>query len=152
MTINSQILVAPLSVDEGQTLLWEQIASWDMSRERQYMINRLDYDAAHVDEMEVEFKRFMYLIAIYPDKVFPMGERLDDFWHVAVMHTKNYIAFCDTIFGRYIHHNPTLTEQEDVALWPDYLNITLVLYTLHFGEAPEKFWDRTDPKTCCCTN
>jgi hypothetical protein len=81
-----------------------------------------------------------------------MGKQLDDMWHVTVLHTRNYSAFCNEIFGEYIHHNPTVSDEEDTALWPAYLGNTLALYEKHFGAPSQEFWDREDPKTPCCTH
>ncbi len=40
------------------------------------------------------------------DKTFLFGplKRLDDLWHVFILHTRDYIDFCHHFFGEYIHH------------------------------------------------
>ena len=32
---------------------------------------------------------------------------LDEMWHTFILHTKQYFHFCHTLFGEYIHHDPT---------------------------------------------
>lgn len=32
---------------------------------------------------------------------------IDELWHVFVLHTERYAAFCQRWFGRYLHHAPT---------------------------------------------
>lgn len=149
----------PLGVTDEQAALWETISNWNLSRELLYMKNRVegyaDAGDAYLQAMAVEYKRFMFLIAAYPDRKVPMGKRLDDMWHTAVLHTQNYIAFCKTVYagaGGYIHHNPTVSVEEDTALWPDYVGVTLELYRKHFGEPTAQFWDTQDVTTPCCTN
>lgn len=31
---------------------------------------------------------------------------LDEYWHVFILHTRDYAAFCDAHFGFFIHHSP----------------------------------------------
>lgn len=33
---------------------------------------------------------------------------IDAAWHHLVLHTRDYAAFCDKHFGRFIHHNPNM--------------------------------------------
>lgn len=36
-----------------------------------------------------------------------MPSRLvDDMWHELLLHTRDYAAFCDAAFGRFLHHEP----------------------------------------------
>lgn len=153
MTTTATLLSRPVDVTAEQAELWDKIVAWDMSRERLYLENRLGYKSrSYLSAMETEYKRFVFLLATYPGIEIPMAERLDDMWHVAVLHTRNYTAFCDEVFGAYNHHNPTVSDEENTALWPAYLANTLPLYEKHFGAPAEEFWDRKDPKTPCCTN
>jgi hypothetical protein len=41
----------------------------------------------------------------------------DDMWHEFLLHTRDYAAFCDTAFGRFLHHIPesAMTPDEAVA-------------------------------------
>jgi hypothetical protein len=147
------LMSGPTDVTAEEDEMWRKIAAWDLSRERLYLKNRLGYESrGFLSAMETEYKRFMFLIAVYRDLEIPMAERLDDMWHVAVLHTRNYTAFCQEVFGGYIHHNPTVSDEENTALWPAYLANTLALYEKHFGAPAEEFWDRKDPKTPCCTH
>lgn len=31
---------------------------------------------------------------------------VDDLWHEMLLHTRDYAAFCDAAFGRFLHHEP----------------------------------------------
>jgi hypothetical protein len=33
---------------------------------------------------------------------------VDDLWHEFILYTKNYAAFCDYAFGRFLHHTPAV--------------------------------------------
>lgn len=41
----------------------------------------------------------------------------DEMWHEFLLHTRDYAAFCDTAFGRFVHHVPesAMTPDEAVA-------------------------------------
>lgn len=34
------------------------------------------------------------------------SKRLDEAWHIFILHTKEYTDFCTSNFGRFIHHVP----------------------------------------------
>jgi hypothetical protein len=34
---------------------------------------------------------------------------VDDMWHKFLLHTRDYAAFCDAAFGRFLHHEPEST-------------------------------------------
>lgn len=31
---------------------------------------------------------------------------LDEFWHLFILHTRDYMEFCERYFGAYLHHDP----------------------------------------------
>ena len=33
-------------------------------------------------------------------------QHLDEFWHVFILHTRDYCDFCDQYLGAYLHHEP----------------------------------------------
>lgn len=41
------------------------------------------------------------------DVVMSPTEVVDIGWHTFILHTREYMAFCDLVAGRYIHHLPT---------------------------------------------
>lgn len=135
----------------AQFLLWEKILAWDLSRVKLFLINRESFDPELVEEMETEYKKFLFLRIVHPDERLPMSKDVDEMWHIHVLHTRNYAAFCEEIGeGRFIHHGPTISEDENWSLMPDYLNGTLVRYTEYFGHPSEKFWKTISEHGACC--
>lgn len=53
----------------------------------------------------------------------------DDMWHEFLLHTRDYAAFCDTAFGRFLHHVPesAMTPEEAVPSYSSRLLATLRL-------------------------
>lgn len=58
--------------------------------------------------IEFEFKSFMikkHLGHPIPQDVYT--KQVEDFWHLTILHTKDYYSFCIKCFGKMIHHVPT---------------------------------------------
>lgn len=58
-----------------------------------------------VDEVEVLYKRFLYMAATAGEAVFPTRQ-IDKFWHAHILDTQKYAEDCQKIFGRFFHHFP----------------------------------------------
>ena len=56
-------------------------------------------------QLRLEFLRFMALNFV-TDKTLSPSPEVDAFWHAFILHTKDYIDFCQRHFGHYIHHEP----------------------------------------------
>lgn len=52
------------------------------------------------------YRAFLFLCKIYPIEVIVPIKEVDDFWHLHILDTRNYIADCNAIFGYYLHHYP----------------------------------------------
>jgi hypothetical protein len=71
-------------------------------------------DQTAAEELFLELLRWLYYCAraTEPGKragaisMYPEILRIDDMWHVFILHTRDYADFCDRYFGRFIHHEP----------------------------------------------
>jgi hypothetical protein len=59
-----------------------------------------------VERMELEYKRFLTLLAKYPDEPIAPGKEVDRFWHAHILDTQKYMEDCERVFGSYLHHFP----------------------------------------------
>lgn len=147
---------SPIPAIEGtpaQKELFAKIWDWDLSQEKLYCRNRLGYkDSVHLDKMEAEYKKFIFLLCTYHDLSLPISEKIDDLWHSHVLHSRQYNEFCNHVFGRQIYHNPTNSDEQNLALRPAYDKSTLPLYSKHFGTPPVEFWVNIRPGGSCCTH
>lgn len=50
-----------------------------------------------------------------PFVIFSEQGIIDEYWHEFILITKDYHAFCDFYFGRYIHHTPQLANADSPA-------------------------------------
>ncbi|GGE88540.1 glycine-rich domain-containing protein [Massilia psychrophila] len=90
-----------------------------------------------VNEVELEYRRFLHLLKLFPNE--PVSPRfdVDIFWHYHILDTMKYAADCEQIFGYFLHHNPYsgLGGKVDEADHHRTGARTQELYEMTFGEA-----------------
>lgn len=91
-----------------------------------------------------EYGRFLQLHKKQRTGIIVPGPMVDEVWHTHILHTRDYIKFCESEFGEYLHHDPkdySTNETHDVAP-------TIKLYEETFGhKPPAKFWFGLPPET-----
>ncbi len=81
------------------------------------------------------YRAFLFLYKTYPDEIIVPTKEVDEFWHLHILDTRNYIADCETIFGYYLHHYPyaglpgSSAENEDL-----FIAKTITLIEKHFPQ------------------
>src|SRR5262245_2388712 len=61
-----------------------------------------------VERIEVEYRRFLTLLAKYPHDPIAPSKEVDRFWHAHILDTQKYVEDCERVFGSYLHHFPYL--------------------------------------------
>jgi hypothetical protein len=84
---------------------------------------------------ERELKRYLLLCAEYPDISLPVSPVIDELWHEFLLHTRDYMAFCNDLAGGFIHHVPMTAIDSRPAAARQY-EILLTLYEEEFRELP----------------
>lgn len=75
----------------------------------------------HLTDAEVmqmlEGLRQWFLVCLHArDRTVGMpSEAVDEAWHEFILMTRDYSAFCDGAFGRYLHHTPAAAMDESMA-------------------------------------
>lgn len=89
------------------------------------------------DRHELEYKRFLALVAKYPDDVITPDTNVDKFWHGHILDTMKYAEDCQAVFGYFLHHFPYfgMRDEEDAANLADASANTRRLYEQEFGSA-----------------
>jgi len=98
-----------------------------------------DWTQEYADTAERWYRRYLTLIIKYPKQNHAPNQMVDEFWHQHIVDTRSYIADCQNIFGRYIHHNPYFGATGDRAECIATFNRTNELYRREFGEDPTEF-------------
>lgn len=119
----------------------ERIMAWDLSRVKQYLVNREGMTVGRAEQIEPEYKRFIALNVLFPDEKIPIAGDVDEMWHTHIMFTENYEQFCRQMNnGRMMHHRPTINEAEAKLLLGDFTGNTLRLYERVFGKPDMSIW------------
>lgn len=100
-------------------------------------------DENQAPEILTEVIKYLNLTAYYEQRLTP-SVTVDNAWHEFILCTKAYTDFCQTHFGKYIHHHPGGSDQENRNQFMD----TLKRYREHFGKPPDKFWGLSSESPC----
>lgn len=68
------------------------------------------------EEIFLETKRWLWLCATNPDVHLPLfseARAIDEMWHTFLLFTRDYAAFCETHFGKFVHHHPRTKKEKD---------------------------------------
>ena len=88
----------------------------DMAYIYQYPLDHIrlryqeDYGANEGESRIVEFKFKSLMVKMHlhhPIPETPLKKHIRNFWHLCILHTKDYYTFCLKCFGKIIHHQPT---------------------------------------------
>lgn len=115
-------------------LLAEQILS------QKPVLNKKIKENCLLDEKKVktvlsEVVRFLNLIAYSKKKLTP-AKTIDLVWHEFILCTHTYVQFCENTFGRFIHHDPGGSDEENQQQF----HLTMKLYHLYYGPPSPEFW------------
>lgn len=80
-----------------------------------------------------EMVRFLDLCHASPGALSP-SKKVDKAWHEFIMFTREYAAFCEGRYGRFIHHDPY------EAASPGKYQETLEAYSVRYGKPPARIW------------
>lgn len=63
-------------------------------------------DEGYLDEGILALKQYYALAILDPKNMHAISDVVDPFWHAHILHTEEYIDFCNRLIGRYLHHDP----------------------------------------------
>ena len=88
------------------------------------------------DAVEFEYRRFLYLMKIFPQEQTAPLMDVDIFWHYHILDTMKYAIDCEAVFGYFLHHFPYigLRGQDDEAAHERVGQRMKELYESTFGE------------------
>jgi len=95
---------------------------------------------AEADRHELEYKRFLALVAKFPEEAIVPNKDVDKFWHGHILDTMKYAEDCHNVFGYFLHHFPYfgMRDEEDAANLARASDRTQTLYQQEFGGAVEQ--------------
>ena len=94
------------------------------------------WSRTRADAIEVEYRRFLCMLHLYPEESFAPLLDVDTFWHYHILDTRKYAADCEQTFGYFMHHHPYVgLGEDDAADHQAYGDRMHALYQATFGEA-----------------
>jgi hypothetical protein len=92
----------------------EKAINFDMSDVLERYAKDYQLPMTLVAEHEREIKRFLALCSAQPGR-YGMKGPMDELWHVFIIFTEKYAAFCEALGGPFIHHTPALQSRNPEA-------------------------------------
>ena len=87
--------------------------------------------------VEKEYRRFLWLMKMYPNESIAPLVDVDTFWHYHILDTMKYAVDCEQAFGYFLHHYPYVGMRggDDEQFRLDSGDRMRQLYEATFGEA-----------------
>jgi Glycine-rich domain-containing protein-like len=90
----------------------EMIEALNLSAIADVAAKRHGWSPDRVQNAENEYRKFLYLLVLRPkETLVPWHDDLDLFWHEHILHTEQYAVDCRHLFGRFIHHDPSISNR-----------------------------------------
>ncbi|MDQ2990363.1 MAG: glycine-rich domain-containing protein-like [Pseudomonadota bacterium] len=91
----------------------------------------------YANAREFEYRRFLYLMKMFPEEQTAPLFDVDIFWHYHILDTMKYAADCEQIFGYFLHHFPYIgLRGEDDEAAHHRIGVRMQeLYEATFGES-----------------
>ncbi|MFL6136687.1 MAG: glycine-rich domain-containing protein [Frankiaceae bacterium] len=107
-----------------------------------------------LDLAEREYRRFLALHLLHPDRAIVPCKLVDLVWHAHILDTMAYGPDCERLFGFFLHHFPYfgMRGEQDAADLRSTYDQTVELYRAAFGEPPAGVWRPEDKMKCNRTN
>jgi len=91
-------------------MIQHEVFKLDLSEVTSSMISRHGWSEDEAQDAEKLYRNFLFLVSKYSNKTTLVPSHdIDMYWHEHILFTKKYFKDCDSIFGSYFHHDPSLT-------------------------------------------
>lgn len=98
-----------------------------------------------IEEAIKEFRKYLTLVVLGYKNVGMNSREVDEVWHTFILFSRDYMVFCNEVFGHYLHHQPSIPSQ---PLGAEPRERFLEAYRLEFGEPPA-IWMAGPTDGCC---
>jgi hypothetical protein len=87
--------------------------------------------------VEKEYRRFLWLMKMYPNESIAPLVDVDIFWHYHILDTMKYARDCEQVFGYFLHHYPYIgmRGKDDEQFRLDSGERMRTLYEATFGDS-----------------
>jgi hypothetical protein len=111
-----------------------KVDSLDLTNVRLYCQQQHGWDSTYASEVEEGYRRYLSLHLLFPETRFVATKDVDLFWHTHILHTRQYEADSEAVFGKMFHHDPVLvSETADLRPYADDFSKMLNVMQSVFG-------------------
>lgn len=111
-----------------QATFEQKLATIDLTRVMDRVMAETGISKAEAEVAEDLYRKFLTLKFLHPEQTIVPTRLVDEVWHNHVLFTRQYMADCELLFGKYMHHEPTA----DASLVENFAR-TSALYEYEFG-------------------
>ncbi len=117
--------------------LWQAVAALDLAQPiAKLRVTYPDWDDARVVEAVNMYRQFLFLVGVTDTgPIVPWHHDLDEVWHMHILHTRAYASDCELLFGKMVHHDPTVAR--GTTLHDAGVDRTAKLRTWYFTPPPK---------------
>lgn len=110
--------------------LGKQISDLDLEPIKFKLVKEDGWALNQVDEIEKQYKGFLFLIGTNPEEAIVPSKFIDKMWHAHILDTRKYAEDCDKLFGHFVHHYPYfgIKDEADKACLTEEFNKTKALF------------------------
>jgi hypothetical protein len=87
---------------------FDPIAALDFSAIKAKLMHKagLGWGLERANAVECEYRRFLFLMKVFPNEPTAPLVDVDTFWHYHILDTVKYADDCQQVFGYFLHHFP----------------------------------------------
>jgi hypothetical protein len=100
------ILLGPRQRDAVQRIESEEFASILKKTAHELEDRGWVLTSNYLARGELALKQYHVVAVLDPRNEHAISDTLDPFWHSQILHTREYVRFCEDVMGHYIHHQP----------------------------------------------
>ncbi len=141
VNLNSLKQETPVKVDLDDTTFvskeemdnaMSMVDSLDFTQMNDKLVSFYGWKEDQVFLMHDYYKKWLALHVCYPELATAPNMRLDEYWHMHILDTEKYMADCQIVFGKYLHHYPYFGLEGDKHALDSAFEMTNKLFEHHF--------------------
>lgn len=105
--------------------------------------NGLNPSAEYIETGLFCLKQYYVLAMLDPANAHAISDIVDPFWHAHILHSEQYIPFCNKVVGEYMHHRPLdKSNTEHVKIISQLYEYTHTVLQSFFINVDNLFWPK----------
>lgn len=89
-----------------QSGFYKKLLAYDFSFLEDRFVEKFPRWRDSFPEIQRELKRFFFLTRETDKPLAVLSAKVDELWHLFILHTPQYSQFCNDLFNEFIHHQP----------------------------------------------